>query len=311
MPQPPSSEANSGSSSETYWYIWSDEKQIGPFFFSRLKQLARQGTLKLDARVRRGTTGEWVRAETLKDILFAEESKPNSVEASSVAVPKPPAEVEQQPGLLTRLTRSIRERFDDLIFDFQQGISDRSSNFRLVFSSVGLVIVAIWLTILAVRQIDFGISFTDPIKVLSSTWEELKSKRSLKASQSEWDEFAERAQRQIKPLVVQLEKTASTSNPTDQQLLWASRDFLPKMLSDARTAESDSERKFSLHLQRAKWLHDGKDIRGKSRDPSQKLKPFGTTSDIASVVFGVLFVAFDIGLVVWFLKSRKRVVAKL
>ena len=129
----------------------------------------------------------------------------------------------------------------------------------------------------------------------------MKEKRTAEASSAEWDAFAERARQELAPIVVSLEHVARADNRFAQQLLWAGRDYFPKMLDDARNNTSESEQQFDYHLVRARWLTEGKDLEGKpAYQPRMNVLP----ADSSTIVLVAVFVVVDLWVVVWFLRKK-------
>lgn len=298
------------SSESTYWYIWTETKQLGPIFFNRLQQMAHQGKLTLDDKVRRGTTGEWSRVGDLTEVFFPD---PVELEAKAATVAPPKSKIVPQPsrpGLVSNLVDSIRDRVDLILESLKDYYSDGSSGLRVVASWVALVTVLISLTVVLASQMSFAwLTAAEPFAAYTSAWDELKAKRDAKTEAAEWDAFAVKIRHQITPIVARLEKTASAENRLAQQLLYAGRDYLPQMLDDAREERSESETKFADHLQRARWLKEGKDLNGIYRGP--RLLTVGQIPDNTTLIFGVVFVVFDIWVVVWLLRRwfNRRVTA--
>lgn len=298
-------DAEEETSDSAHWYIWTETRQLGPIFFSRLRQMARQGKLSVDAKVKKGKTGEWVRAGDLVGVLFPHpEEIGSTAEQETAAEPDSQAEVAES-GLVARAISTIRDRIESLYEEIQLTVSDRLTSFRTIASWLVLLVACGSLSVVLAKHISFPWPFTGgPLATYMSIWDELKEKRKTHASPAEWDAFQAKAERRIKPLVARLERSASTTNRLDQQLLWAGRDGLLKMLSDARTEESPSERLFAEHLQRANWLKEGKDIFGIRRGPAT-LAPWGIPDEI-TVSLGIAFVVVDAWIVVALLRRWRK-----
>ena len=301
------SDARDETSDSTYWYIWTETRQIGPIFFSRLRQMAHQGKLGVDDKVRRGTTGEWVRAGSLQDILF-----PSILETESTAAQCEQAVSETQPsvrqaGILANLISSIQDRFEVFFEGIKYAFVDRLSSIRVIASWIALTAVAIASIVVALEHFPVGwLTTIDPIATYTSIWDELKEKRTAKASAAEWDAFAAKARLDVAPIVRHLERTAGVNDRVSQQLLWAGRDYLPQMLDDARTDESRSETKFAEHLRRANWMKQGRDINGNMRRRNASPASSLFLTDNTTTVLGIAFLIVDVGFVVWFLKGRRK-----
>ena len=86
---------------------------------------------------------------------------------------------------------------------------------------------------------------------LSAIWSEHQALRARGASETEWEEFERRAMSQWRSAAPKLASVAGAKRRAAQQLLWAGRDYLPRMLDNARENRSLDETKFALHLARA------------------------------------------------------------
>ena len=100
----------------------------------------------------------------------------------------------------------------------------------------------------------------DPYQTCQSLWEELRQLREKGADDSSWSDFTVRGRDQLAPIVAQLEGEASSKNRIGQLLLWASRDCLPKMFSDARTEPSSSETLLAEYLENVERLQKGERV---------------------------------------------------
>jgi len=289
IPSPQEEEANTGSS---YWYIWNGTKPVGPIFYTRLKQMAHKGELSAETQVRMGTTGDWITPGSISDFEFpdAARAEPESAEPTQI----PESDAEPSSGILW----IIREYLDGML----QGFSDLWGGIRRFVSWVVFAVVFIALGVVLSRQFSMNWLFwSNPIATYATIWEELKQKRNAQASPEEWEVFATRARRETASIVARLERTASPQTPMDQQLLWAGRDYLPKMLTDARTEESAAERKFAEHLQRAQWLKQGLNLYG-FRHRRLPISAWGIPSD-SLIVLGIIFVVVDVWAIAWFARK--------
>ncbi len=294
------------SSDSTFWYVQKDGKQIGPIFFQRLRQMAQQGDIGADDLIRKGKTDAWVRAESLASLpLRAVNLEPATVEK---AIAPPPVDRRQnQPGAVAKFLISIREWMGDFRDNIWQAIADRNASLRVVVSWIALIGVTGSLLVVLANHLPFSWPFrSSPIAIYSSIWNELRAKRSAQTTSADWDAFADAARQQVAPIIARLEKTASSDNRMEQQLLWAGRDCLPKMLADARQQESPSEEKFAGYLRRAIWLNEGKDLNGRLPYLTSTVSPFAFGSDFMQTIFVAAFIIVDVIVLVWFLgKWRK------
>jgi len=142
----------------------------------------------------------------------------------------------------------------------------------------------------------------DPFTKLTNFGHDLAEKRSRKVSAEDWDKFVAQTKTEFEPIVTRLQKSASVINRQDQQMLFASRDCLPKMLKDSREEVSAAERKFTQHLKNVEFLRNGRDLFGgnlRRRFPgvSRAIGSFSTTE-----IAGAAFVLVDIAVVLWLVR---------
>ena len=88
----------------------------------------------------------------------------------------------------------------------------------------------------------------EKLEQLQQILTDLRKLRDSKAGESEWSEFAKKAEETGKAISDELEKTASRKNPARQYMLWASRNRLPGMLQGSRDKASVDEEHFEANL---------------------------------------------------------------
>jgi hypothetical protein len=113
---------------------------------------------------------------------------------------------------------------------------------------IGAAVIAVvgvsfllWSRISAAREREIFDTYT-------RIWDELKAKRAGSAAADEWDQFAKRANGELRPIVEYLTGAASSERRTKQVLLWAGRDCLPKMLISARSEPTREEATFARYM---------------------------------------------------------------
>lgn len=291
-------------SETTYWYVLTESRQLGPIFFSRLQQMAHQGKLTHDDKVRRGTVGEWVRVGDMTNVLFpnVSDSVPATSKVASASRPVDPRTVE--PNILERMFEWTVDRITGVTDGVKLLAEDYVHGLRTIVGWTALVTVVCSLAMVLSQHIPLDwLTTTDPLLTYSQVWDELKQKRSANAASSEWDSFASNAKEKLTPIIARLERTASTDNRLAQQLLWAGRDNLLKMLDDARSEKSDTETRFADHLQRAKWLREGKDLNGVLRRGPMALPWF--LSDMTTILIAIPMFVINLWIVGRLLFGRR------
>lgn len=272
-----------------------ENRRIGPMTFSRLRQMARQGTLATETPVRKGESGTWINAGTVDGIFFATPAVAATVSVQDSPEPQPP-------GVLANLAISVQDRVQTTFSGVIDAMAGQLRFVRVVLSWIALIAVAAGLVVILIRNFpQFWFRAGDPLETYTSLWNELREKRASKVNSAEWDAFAARARGELSPIVVRLERVASADNRVAQQLLWAGRDYFPKMLDDARSSVSASEQKFDYHLVRARWLTEGKDLEGK---PEYRPPLSALPANTGTLVLVTVFVVADLWIVVWFVRKK-------
>jgi|GEM_PF-2773127 hypothetical protein len=83
---------------------------------------------------------------------------------------------------------------------------------------------------------------------------EFRKLRDGKASPAEWKSLEERVQAATGPMIVDLDKRGGAHNRVPQLMLFAARDFLPKMFQTAKQKPDEQERQFDEHLENARKM---------------------------------------------------------
>ncbi len=87
--------------------------------------------------------------------------------------------------------------------------------------------------------------------VLAGIAQQAREAREQKLESAERGRMAAAAAKELKPIVDDLKKTASASEPIRQHLLWAAKDQLPKLFSDSGKGTSECEAIFQRHMHEA------------------------------------------------------------
>jgi hypothetical protein len=297
--------SSSDSEQNVHWYYRIGGKEAGPAIISRLRQMAREGILTEEDLVRKGMTGEWVSAGTVSEI---------HARARTVAVDVP---TEPEPRTI-EVKRS--NRLNDLRLSLQYAISGALGTIvdrlGLIRTLAGYVIFGVTLCCLIGTILKWRISdesaHADPLTTYQSLWSELQSNRKNKVAEAVWNEFSERGQKELAPIVAYLEREAGATNRSAQFLLWAGRDCLPKMFVDARTEPSAAEHQLKEYLENVQLLSQGKPIYGGNRGGRrlQSSETFSVTNwlahdPIGAIITGLLTLT-NFAIVIWFVRRKRR-----
>jgi len=128
--------AASDSERNVHWYCMIDGKQQGPMIASRLRQMAREGTLSAGSLVRKGTTGDWVAAGTIDELRVRLQVV---VKRTSNSDPDPP--VIQKAGRLEEWRCGV----SDLMSSAIGNIADRLGIIRTIAGYTILTVVLLCL----------------------------------------------------------------------------------------------------------------------------------------------------------------------
>jgi hypothetical protein len=89
------------------------------------------------------------------------------------------------------------------------------------------------------------------LETLQNVVAEVDRLRSSSASGKEWQELAKNSREQLAPIVRDLEKSANSSEPVRQQLLWSARDLAPKIIGPQDKERDERERRLKQYLEGA------------------------------------------------------------
>ena len=87
------------------------------------------------------------------------------------------------------------------------------------------------------------------LQQLETICAEVREMRAKPATDAEWQEFAERTKAGLAPMVRDLKKTASSSEPVRKRLLWSARDLLPRTLGPWTKARGDQDKRLKQYLE--------------------------------------------------------------
>ena len=297
--------SDSGGEHNVHWYYKIGGKEAGPAIISRLRQMAREGSLTAEDLVKKGMTGEWVRAETVNE----SHARTRTAAVDVTTHPEP-----------TTSEATGSSRLNDLRFSLMYTISgafgsviDRLS---LIRTLAGYVILGATLIYLIASMLEWRISaepeHADPVATYRTLWSELQANRKKKVDEAAWSEFSERGRKELAPIIAHLEREAGATNRSAQFLLWAGRDCLPKMFDDARMGSSSSEKQFVEYLENVQLLGEGKQIYGGNQGGRRPRlsETFSVTNWVAQdptgATFTVLLTMTNVAIVIWFVSRKRR-----
>jgi hypothetical protein len=258
--------SGSGEEKNVHWYYKIEGREAGPAMISRLRQMAREGSLTSEDLVRTGMTGEWVRAGTVSEI---------HARARTVTV-EVPTQPEPNEVPVERNSR-LQELRLSLLYALSRAVGSVIERLSLVRTLAGYAILVAALAYLALTITGWRIfnrpRQADPMTAYKSLWTELQTHRKNKVDEAVWREFSERGRKELAPIISRLEREAGIANRSAQFLLWAGRDCLPLMFNDARNEPSSSEQQFAEYLENVQLLSQGKPVYGGIQSGRQSRLP--------------------------------------
>jgi len=209
------------------WYYELDGRSHGPISWIDLEELLnRSGETALEVRVRRGADGPWTQ--------FRSASAPmgGATPGSNWEAPMPSGE-SARPG--------------------QSASPAAHNDFRGLLRThwdIGAAL-GVWI-LLNVSYLSFWpqphSSERRYLQTLRGIESEVHDLRSKPTSDAEWHELAERTRTNLAPMVSDLKKSASSSEPLRQRLLWSARDLIPRTIGPRTKERDDEERRLKQYL---------------------------------------------------------------
>lgn len=212
------------------WYYRLDGREHGPFSKVALQELVgSSGETAANIDVRHGTGGDWKPFAAVFETPVASSSR-SEVRHESPAV---------RPALslpISNASPRSKGRFVDAL----------RSNRDLV------VIIGVWILANAVVLGWWSQEYRTEREyraILRGFESEVKALQDRDASPADWAELRERVKQTLAPMVADLKKTASASEPVRQHLLWASRDQFPKLLGPETPERKTTWRLYEKQMQ--------------------------------------------------------------
>jgi hypothetical protein len=212
------------------WYYQLDGRTHGPLTLGALVNLiGSSGETAHDVVVRQGPDGTWAPFNSLPGI--------GSSSASATAICK-------------RGDQSAGTAFPTTV---GRGVTPRHTIREFIRDNRELaIVVAVWLGINGALLVAWTQSYATERKyfaTLRSLEAESKELQTGSATAQDWKAFRDRVKRTLAPMVADLKRRASASEPIRQHLLWAARDQFPKCAQPGTRENSESERLYQRHMQ--------------------------------------------------------------
>lgn len=252
------------------WYFQYQAEVIGPVSRQILLKNIRTGIIKRDTLIKAETELTWTKAESCEDLFVAahaDKQPDNSAKAAEQIL----SNMHHRAFRVSSGSEGGDSFWSKVSFPgikpFLPGGADISSSvveFLVEKLSFIKYVFKLWVIFpllllvmsgLGIRY--FGIDWYQrrtAFETYSHIWEDLQRLRALGALELEdhqWDSFKTEAQSKIASINSSIEKTATIHDPYSMELLRAGRDYLSRVLDDARNAPGVSEKKFAVHLSKA------------------------------------------------------------
>lgn len=257
--------------SKQKWYCKLGGMGYGPIEAHKIKMWAEQDRVEPTDLLKLGRKGEWFEAwqiealqlkkpapkktevESTTDTTPAEtETKPTAI-ASAAATPAPMPSAPAAPVAAAappaaRAKPKIQVQRSNPLEALGPLMDPK------ILGGVGGVIALVAILYFVPLGDLFSPSGKEEYAKFQTFYQEFKALQSKQAGPAEYTSLKNKADTELGPLVKELETSASSDRPALQQLLWAGRDYLPKMMENPGTKPSLEQERFENCLKEAERL---------------------------------------------------------
>lgn len=209
------------------WYYELDGRSHGPISWTDLEELlSRSGETALEVRVRRGVDGPWTQFRAAPGASGSAGTKGSNWEAPAWSSEASRPRQLQTPAPRGEVRGLLSTHWD-----------------------IGVAIV-VWI-VLNVSYLAWPQAHSAERRYLQSLRaieNEVRDLRAKPNSDAEWHALADRSRATLAPIVSDLKKSASSSDPVKQQLLWSARDLIPRTIGPRTKERDDTERRLKEYL---------------------------------------------------------------
>jgi hypothetical protein len=215
------------------WYYKLDDRVRGPFPWAALRDLiGSSGDVATAVAVRRGAEGDWA-----SFMHFT--SGPQSGTRVSVNGPrKTSLSVDRLGQAVVFRSERPRER-NRTVGEIVRANVDIAAGLTVWFV-LNAVVLALWSQSYSTER-----QYYTTLRQLES---QVKAFQSRNASEQEWAAMRDHAKDTLGPIAADLGKSASASTPIRQNLLWAARDYFPRLLGPRTNQMSGPQRLYDRHM---------------------------------------------------------------
>jgi hypothetical protein len=211
------------------WYYELDGRAHGPLSRNDLEDLLnRSGETASEVRVRRGLDGSWNAFRIATSASgTAGATSPSEGQTSSQVIPPRCSVAPRAAGDVRGFVRA------------HWGIGAGLAAWILI----NVLYLTFWAQPYGRER-----RYLQTLQGISAEAQELRTRT---ASEADWREFAQRTRVALAPIVSDLKKSASASEPARQQLLWAARDLIPRTLGPRTKERDENDRRLKEYLDNA------------------------------------------------------------
>lgn len=244
------------------WFCKIGEREYGPIRLEELISWARQDRIWKQTPIRYGNDGAWFAAGECEE-LFAPTTVASNVstnvqtggEASSL----PRTEERRDPSAAAGALIHNVNRLPYLSASREKAARQRERvplGTLLRDNAKSLGIAGGLALLLLIWFFPYPNQYSTLLADVQNTYTEFIALREQNADEAQWEDLQARTEALYRDRVKQLEQTATPDDPASQCLLWALRDYLPKMLREARIKRTAAEEKFEENLVAARsFIH--------------------------------------------------------
>lgn len=258
------------------WFCKIGEREYGPIGLEELISWARHERIWKQTPIRHGHHGAWFAAGECEE-LFVPTSVAQiaaDVHTSNAKNPEPRTEKRHDPAsaassLIHNVNRlpyvsKSREKAERQHERVPLGTLVRDNAQALGISGGLALLLLIWF-------FPYSNQYSTLLADVQTTYMEFIALREQNADEAQWADLQARTEALYRDRVKELERNASPDDPASQCLLWALRDYLPKMLQEARMKRTAAEEKFEENLVAARsFIHPEAAAASAETEPGQE-----------------------------------------
>jgi hypothetical protein len=245
------------------WFCKIGEREYGPIRLEELISWARHERIWKQTPIRHGHHGAWFAAGECEELFAPASTGPVTadVQTSSAKTSQPRTEERHDPASAASSLIHNVNRLPYLSKSREKAESQRERvplGALVRDNATPLGIVAGLALLLLIWFFPYPNQYSTLLADVQNTYTEFIALREENADESRWEDLQARTEALYRDRVKQLEQTATPDDPASQCLLWALRDYLPKMLQEARMKRTAAEEKFEENLVAARgFIHPG------------------------------------------------------